>query len=378
MKRSIWAGLSGAVCLSALALSGAAASAAPRVELQTDPPLSQIEPFSEPVTFSLKAVADDGQPLEDAILELLLNTPPKTPWLTTDFPVVEGTMLARLTLPAPQGEAQFQEVPPIRGSYQLQVRVSPRVPGTFEPYTDLLTFQVPENPVKYRNLAILLSILLLAGLGGGWVIGGSQPPNPGEVASRPVQLVLSGTVLVAIATLLYISITAERAGAHTEAPTGQDNYTEPLNAEPVPTNITATLEDQAIATVGQAIPLEVELTRAETGEPISAAVLDINTTSLEYERTVFDFTAQTDTQGEFVWEQQFFDGAPHLVTVHVSPAANSSIPFEPFEFSQRIDVTGVAPPLFVRLVSLGYCTGVLALGTAAGFWLRRRSTQHAL
>lgn len=361
--------LGGAAAVSTLVLNGGPVSAAPSVVLETDPTLGEVVPFSEPTTLSLTALGDDGQPLDAVNLDLTLLTPPKTPWWTSDFPIVEGTKLLELSLAADQGTVELQKTLPIRGQYQLQVTVSPQVPGSFESYSETLMLQVPENPIKYRNVAILLSILFAVGMGGGWVIGGKQTVMPGERAPRRVQWLLSGAAFTAIAVMLYLSIAAEKADAH-----GGDHKVvqpEAAIANPIPETVTAEITDQAIATVGQAIPVAITLADA-SGQPIEDAVLAIEARSVEYGRAVMAFTAQSNAEGEFTWRQQFFDGAPHQIIVDVAPAPGSEAEFEPFTMAKTIDVTGIAPPVATRLISLTYFTLFLAMGMGVGYWLKQR------
>ncbi|MGF1603901.1 MAG: hypothetical protein ACFCU8_18160 [Thermosynechococcaceae cyanobacterium] len=364
--------LGSAAAVSTLLCSGLAVSANSSVELEIDPPLREVVPFSEVTTLSLTALDSRGQPLEAANFDLTLLTPPKTPWATSDFPIVEGTTLFEVALPAADGTAQFEKMMPIRGTYQLQVAVSPQVPGSFEPYTEVLTLQVPENPIKYRNVAILLGILFAAGLGSGWVIGGDQTVIAGETAPRRVQWLLSGTAMVAIAVMLYMSVMAERAEAHVGVHGHDTVQSEAVPATPVPENITAEINDLAIATVGQATPLVITVTDA-SNNPIDNAVLSINTQIAGYGTSVMSFGAQSNSDGEFSWRQQFFDGAPHRIVVDVAPAPGSEPEFEPFTLAKTIDVTGIAPPVATRLITLAYFTAVLGLGTAVGYGLRRSS-----
>lgn len=94
----------------------------PAVRLTTEPPVSQILPFEaeatrlqSPVQLTLQTVDGLGKPLENADIHLTILTPPKNPWLTTDFPIVEGTKLLEIEAPASKGELQFQQMLPIRG-----------------------------------------------------------------------------------------------------------------------------------------------------------------------------------------------------------------------------------------------------------------------
>ncbi len=352
-----------------LTASGAGkAAASPQLEIVTDPPLAEVVPFEQPITISLSATE---VPLENARLQIKLLTPAKTPWLTTDFPVVEGTTLLDMAVTPVDGEAQFQVMPPIRGRYQLQVIVTPAAAGAFTPFMQTLDFTVPDNPLKYRNLLILLAILAVAGVGGGWVIGGSQQLEAGEYMPERVRLLLSAAAVAAIGTLLYIMITAEQADAHTDSQAA----TSPVESQAHPAGLSVSLEDLAIAQVGQAIPLAVKVADAATGQPLTEIDLAIATRLLEYDRTVSAFQARPDTTGRYTWNQQFFDGSAHVVTVRVSPQADAAVQFEPFDLVKRIEVAGVAPPMSVRLISLGYLTAFLAAGVGVGFFARRRLQQ---
>lgn len=132
----------------------------------------------------------------EAEAQVSLLTPSKTPWLTSDFPIVEGTPLLTFTDVAPAGELTFEPVLPIRGQYQMEVAVTPRVTGAFEPFEQTLTFSVPENLVKYRNAAILVAVLLLAGLGSGWVLAA-----PAVQQSQGVEVQLLGDTQAAVGQL---------------------------------------------------------------------------------------------------------------------------------------------------------------------------------
>lgn len=370
MKRWSSLGLGTIAGVSSLLITTLPGQAQPQLQLEANPPLDEVVPFKQPIELSMQ-VADDstGVALDDATIQVRLLAPARTPWLTTDFPIVEGTTLLESAIAAPNGSATMQLMPPIRGSYQLEVTVSPTTAGAFAPFTKTLEFRVPENSVRYRNAAILVAILLAAGFGGGWVIGGSQKLEDGEIAPQPVRIVLSAAMLVAIASLLYISITAELADAHSThggAPASQ------VENQPHPESLTVSLNDLAIAQVGQTIPLEVAVADAATGQPLTDIDLQIVTRLQEYDQTVLAFAANPNVTGAYTWNQQFFDGSPHTVTVQVAPQPDAAVQFEPFELVKQINVNAVEPPMSVRLISLSYLVAFLAAGVGAGFWTRRR------
>jgi hypothetical protein len=176
----------------------------PTVQLQTEPPLAEVIPDDTVVKFQLQAIGTEEQPLTDANLKVRILTPAKTPWFSSDFPIVEATELLELEAIAPQGNLEFEQVLPIRGNYTVEVAVNPKVTGAFEAFNRSLTVIVPENPVKYRNLAILAIILLGVGFGSGWLLGGNQTVGDREIAPQPVRMLLSTMTIIAIAVLLLV------------------------------------------------------------------------------------------------------------------------------------------------------------------------------
>ncbi|WP_413199882.1 hypothetical protein [Nostoc piscinale] len=383
--------------------AGLSESPQPRVQLTTEPPISQIIPFEAeaskpqlPVKLTLQAVDAAGKPLTNANINLKIFTPARNPWLTTDFPIVEGTKLLDIQAIAPQGQLQFQQILPIRGNYQLQVNVTPITPNAFTPIQQNLNLSVPENGVKYRNFAILAIILLLVGLGGGWVIGGRQEIQPGEIAPQRVRLLLSGATVVAIIALLAVNFSSEIAQSQTShgehhnhhasatAPEGEHHH-HGSAAEPQADNygivkqqgLEVQLLGDGSATVGDTDKLQVQVVDEKTKQPVSDVLVNIKTKSLEDGWVPFAYQGIPDTTGKLSWEQQFFDGAPHNVSVEVAPQPNASRQFSPLRVQKDIDVEGVAPPVSIRLIVLAYLTGIIIIGLLVGMQLRRKLTpQH--
>jgi hypothetical protein len=375
---------------------GFSQSPQPNVRLTTEPPTSQIIPFEAeastpqlPAKLTLQAVDATGKALENAKFNLKLLTPPKNPWLTTDFPIVEGTKLLDLEAIAPKGQLQIQQMLPIRGNYQLQVNVTPIQPNAFTPIQQNLNLSVPENGIKYRNFAILAVILLLVGLGGGWVIGGQQETQPGEIAPQRVRLLLSGVAAVAIVALLAVNLSAEMAQSqtshgehhhHTAADSAADHHHHTAAAEPEADNygivrqqgLEVQLLGNASATVGEPTKLQVQVLDQTTKQPVSDVLLNIKTKAREDGWVPFAYQGIPDATGKLSWEQQFFDGAPHNIQVDVSPQPNASRQFSPVRVQKNVDVEGVAPPLTIRLIVLAYLTGIIIVGLLVGLQLKRK------
>jgi hypothetical protein len=355
------------------------------IHLTTSPGLDQIRPFEAesthsqpPVQLSLQALDRSGKALENAKIHLTLLNPPKTPWFTTDFPIVEGTTLLEMEALAPKGELKLQQMLPIRGDYRLKVNVTPVTPNAFEPIQETLNLSVAENWVKYQNLGILMAILFVAGLGGGWVIGGRQKIQPGEIAPQRVRLLLSGVTVVAIAALLFVNISAEFSQSHGSMAMSHGTEPAPPSNKPVMLNaqgLKVELSGDSEARVGLPAKLQVSVIDAKTNQPVTDVALKVKTTQLEDNWVSFAYQGIPDLNGTFAWQQQFFDGAPHQVEVEVAPQPTSARQFKPFQVAQNIAVEGVAPPLQVRLITLVYLTGLVGLGLLLGLGLQRRRTQ---
>ena len=366
----------GLISLTLVALVVFAHSPSQFIQLTTNPPIGQFYPFEAeaatpqlPVQLTLEARNPKGQLLENSKFKLQILTPPLSPFLSTDFPVVEGTKLLEMEAIAPQGKLEIAQMLPIRGKYQFLVDVTPVAGDGFRPINQTLTLDVPENPVKYRNYGILLAILLLVGIGGGWVMGKQEVSQQGEIAPARVRLLLSGAVLVAIASLLTINISAEMAESHSHA--HQSSLEKP-----------AVINDAAIklqiigdrhATVGKVANFQVQALDANTNLPVKDVIFKIATTQNENNWTAFSYRGIADTNGQFKWQQQFFDGATHKLEVEVAPNQSSIRQFQPVVATQEIEVAGVATPLLTRLISLAYLVSAIAIGLAIGLWLRRRS-----
>jgi len=343
----------------------------PTVQLQTEPPLAEVIPDDTVVKFQLQAIGTEEQPLTDANLKVRILTPAKTPWFSSDFPIVEATELLELEAIAPQGNLEFEQVLPIRGNYTVEVAVNPKVTGAFEAFNRSLTVIVPENPVKYRNLAILAIILLGVGFGSGWLLGGNQTVGDREIAPQPVRMLLSTMTIIAIAVLLLVNWNAEVAASHVHTEVGAVPDSPPAIAQNEAIQVELLGDIQAV--VGNLATKAVKITNPN-GEPMTDVRVNVESVALESDALMFAYQGTPDATGKLTWQEQFFDGAPHSVTATVTPIENASREFEPLQVSQEIEVEGIAPPLLVRFISLLYFTLIFVVGLSAGFWVRRRKT----
>lgn len=348
-------------------------SSQPSVQLLTTPALEQIRPLAEePVQFTLKALDENEKSLNNANIHLTLLTPPRSPWFSTDFPWVEGTTLLDINKSSKTGEFQFQQVLPIRGNYQFKIQVTPLITDAFKPFEQILSLSVSENEIKYRNYAILLVILILIGFGGGWIIGAEDSLQAGEIAPQRVRLLLSSAVIVAIVTLLFINITAEVGSSHANHKHSEHQnpleMTDSLVNQGKISGSTVKLLGKETAIVGQLNDFQITAINSQTQQPIINLPLEIKANQLEGDRIIFATQTETDSTGKFSWQEQFFDGSPHQLTVTIP--ANPEV--EPVQIGTAIEVEALHPPLFTRLMSLGYMLMTVAIAFGLGFGIRQR------
>jgi hypothetical protein len=378
--------------LFSVGMSNIAQAAPIQVSLTTSPEIDTIKPYEaeattaqQPVKLTLQAIDHNGKPVTNVRMKVKLLAPTPTPWFTTDFPIVEGTKLIELQADVPTGKLELQQMFPIRGNYQLQVTTT--LIGVTEGETSQqnIALTIPENSIKYQNFAILAAILAVAGLGGGWVIGGRQTTTAGEIAPQPVRLLLSGATLVAIVALLYVNVSAEMAQTGMSEPMshmmgkGHEQMTSaehthkstPANSI-VSQGIKLAITGDDNATVGKPANFQVKAIDANTNQPV-AGMIGIQTINTEKEDkwTAFGYQGMI-SNGGFTWQSGLFDGSGHQINVEFTPAAVAGKKIAPMKVSQSVEVEGVAPPLYIRLISLGYMTGIVASAFLLGFWLHRR------
>lgn len=324
-----------------------------RVVLETDPPGQAIVPDETLVTTRLRVLDASDQPVAGARIALHLDTPPRTRFITTDFPFVEGTTLVNLEAPLLEGELSFQTIYPIRGTYTFHTRVTLPDGQTVEASP---TLSVREKPAEVRNILLLLGGLFAFGLVSGVIIGLTGHPG----------------AAVAVA-LLAFWLTGGIALAHD--PAGEESKTpsEPITVihEAEGLRATATISPGSGA-VGTLNEIAVRLTTAE-GRPAVGHVT-VEAIHLEDETPVYRFELPLEADGTARVSVQFFDGAEHELrfTAHAADGRNLA-------WQVPIAVKGFAPPLSVKLRSLAILLAPVALGLFVGLWVsgKRAKKHHA-
>lgn len=340
------------------------------VLLSTEPSLEDVIPDDTVVKLQLQAIDSEEQPLADANVRIRISTPAKTPWFTSDFPIIEGTELLNFEAIAPQGNLEFEQVLPIRGKYNVKVAVTSKDTGAFEAFEQSLSLKIPENPVKYRNLAILAVILLAVGFASGWNLNSDRSVRD-EIAPQPVRMLLSSMTIVAIAVLLLVNVRAEVAASHSQVEKSAVS-TSPHIAKNQAMQLELLGDTQAV--VGNLATQAVKITNPNTGEPLIDTQVRVESVALESDALMFAYRGIADATGKLTWQEQFFDGAPHSVTATVIPSEKAIEQSTPLQVSQEIEVEAIAPPLSVRFISLLYFTLIFVVGLGLGFWIKRRKT----
>lgn len=105
--------------------------------------------------------------------------------------------------------------------------------------------------------------------------------------------------------------------------------------------------------------------------------MQVKVIALEDNLTVFAYKGVTDQEGKLTWQEQFFDGAPHKVEVEATPSPGSKRQFPVAKVAQEVEVEGIAPPMYIRLIGLFYFTAIVGIGMAMGLLIQHRRKPQA-
>jgi hypothetical protein len=181
--------------------------------------------------------------------------------------------------------------------------------------------------------------------------------------------------LVAIVTLLFINVSAEVAEAHGSGHSNSTEYRAPSVQKSQ--QLEVRLDADKNATVGKLANLALQVKDSVTGQPIKDMVLQVEAIALEHNLTVFAYKGISDPQGKLIWQEQFFDGSPHQIEVEATPNPGSKRQFPAMKVAQEIEVEGIAPPIYIRLIGLFYFTVFVGIGMAMGLLIQYRRKPEA-
>ncbi len=130
------------------------------IKLQTIPELDRVGPGSEAVKIALVVSQSDQRQMAQDRIKIRFYAPAKGWLFSTDFPRVEGSLLAGMEMPVSDGRVEWEYVFPIRGIYRLEARLASEggkeIQRTFE-------LKIRERPRKFMYLALLVIVLFLFG-----------------------------------------------------------------------------------------------------------------------------------------------------------------------------------------------------------------------
>lgn len=354
----------GFVFAAVICLSFAPASAAAEgdVKLSVTPPLEEVAPNGDPVTFTLTVKDEKGQPVPNARVTFSLTSPSKHWLFSTDFPIVEGTKLLEGSGLARDGTWTFQYIPPIRGTYVVDVRVEPTSQSpSFEPFSRRLSFTVHEHPAKVRNAVLLFASIAVFGGCVGWLIGRSRYAG--------LRLNTAAAALLLIVSVAPLEVWAHNHGDHDHSKlpsvihTGNDKLDVKLSLSP------------NHAAVGKPVSFEGIVTNKKTGKPVDMSDVSVKVLHLEHQAEVLKTSFGT-TNGQFAWKQQFYDGTKHKVTLEILPGEGRE---KPLTVTIPVDVEAIQPPAEVAVKTMTLLLGTALVTMVAGYLLAgRRATYESV
>lgn len=290
---------------------------------KTTPHQGLLRPFADPIDLSLLITGADGRPIQEGTVAIRLDAPERR-FFSTDFPMVEGTLLNEMQLPLRQGRANWKQLFPIRGTYSLTVDV---VASNGNKAQKMFRFEVYENRAKWLALGAFSALLFVLGLVAGRVFTGAR----------------------AVAGIMLIAAIAAGTVALAEAQQPQPTSAAVLEIEP--------------ATVGRPSMIRWKVTPNETVVPAS---LTLTITHLEKQKTVFA-VEKIAVPGEWSMKFHFPDGAAYRVAAIANIAGMAQLRNE-----QVINVTGVEPPASTMAPAFLFFSTVIAAGLIVGRWSKRR------
>jgi len=348
-------------------MPGQAEDTAVTLAIASVPPLEHIRPNTDLARLTLTAWLR-GKLLDQGQMHVQLTAPPRTQVLSTGFPRVEGTPLLALDSGLSDGSMTVQYVFPIRGTYTFDVEITPVSGGAvFPPAHVRKTIRIYEHPAVVRHAWLLMGGLFL--LGG---ITGIIFARSAAARERLLAAAMIGPLLGLCGALVPASsVSAEAGHTHTAAEAspahqvvrGENGWELEVHASPVP------------ATVGHLAQYAIWLRQnGEVFPGLTEVWLEV--VNQEEDRTVLG-TRLLAPQGYTAQSVQFYDGAPHSVTIAARPASGEEPNSAPLTAVLSVDVVALHPPVAVQVRMMAILLGVLVVGMVVGFCVPRFAREQA-
>jgi len=300
------------------------------IYFKASPRLALLYPYSDPATLAVLVTGGDGKSVAQGRVAIRLQAPEPSRFLSTDFPLVEGSRLLDMSLPLRRGRAEWKYLFPIRGQYQLTVEfTAPDGQKTIK----VFLLDIKENKQKWLFLGMFSLGLFAVGVIAGRIF---THPAPGEKRSAAACLLLLMSCL---------AVAVEGAAQELERP-----YFGRLEVDPgvvgKPSKVRWTLADQESA-ARRAVLLNITITHVEKGKTVFAV-------------------ERLPVPGEFTMDFQFADGAEYRVAAVAYLAGGQMIRTE-----QNIVATAMGPPARTLIPAMVFFLALIALGLGVGRWSRR-------
>jgi len=301
------------------------------VGMTTDPPPDQIKPDQDLVetTLSLPPKSE---------YEIIIHTPQSRWWVSTDFPVVEGTQLYHFRGFTEDGKVHFKTMYPIRGEYQIEVST--------QGDKHKLSLAVNETSSEITNMIIFLGLLFIIGMIGGQIF---------------LRSFRAKTAMATLAMMGMLSVLAptDPAYAHETKPKAPHqiiHWTQSQGDYSLEVQF-----DSAQAIVGKNVDFEIQLKKG--GALLQTpTIVEIETFHLEDQTTMFkgQFTSKT---GQMKQTLHYFDGAETKTTLTVKSLDNLNL-----STGGIVNVEGIAPPTKAKFKVMTLLTLVVLGGMAVDSW----------
>ncbi len=352
-----------------------------QITFASNPPLSQIRPHGgptghiEPEEMFIEIRDAHGALIPNVHLDLDMTAPETNWFVSTDVPRVEGVKLLHYHFVSATGRQTFNYIFPIRGTYHVTIQASPVKAGAFQPTTQTLDVNITEKESSLFAIILFALILFAFGLVSAFILMRSH--LAARAAGSTTQMSTRGTLVLVVGLVFVVGVwvaflvhaeTADDMETAESLATAQ--LSQSANVSSANAKLALSIQSPSAITPAQPATLTGSLTDA-SGAPIRNVHYEMSILQIEDDKTVFA-TGTNSLDGTFSWNNDFWDGSEHNLKIVASPAAGSSVQFEPVTLEHVVDVTALAPPMRVKILGLLYLSAVVALGLVVGLMLARR------
>lgn len=299
------------------------------IKVRVSPDTALLRPLKDSTTITIDVDGPAGKPRGPVQLSVRLTAPPPGTFVSSDFPLIEGTRLVELNVASTTGTLSWNYVFPIRGEYRLDVSATDPNGRRVE---RSLTLRVHENRAKVAFLIGFIAALFLLGF------------IAGRIFSVPAGMVAGCLIMLLFGAASRGNLSADTG--HAAGLKGELTIAPPR--------------------VGAPTTIRWRGTAPGSGEPVRAAV-NLRVMQLEKGREVFALHP-VPTEGTLDVAFQFTDASTHRVVALATTRGRQAAA----EVSRTVEVESATPPLGIRVWPVIVFLAVVLAGLAAGRITKRR------